>query len=477
MRTKPSFILSATFIVLLVACSPGNPSITVSPSKAAPTITSAPAIPTQTDTQAPPTASPTTTPTPEPSLVPTTTNVPPTATLVSGAGQPLRIAYTRGGDVYFWTEGQGSVALTDTHDVVALKVSDDGTLVAFQRQDTVDYYFMELWVVNTAGLPDPRLLVSHTDLMEITPPDPESYIKGAGLLNFTWRPNTHEVAYSTYVLLVGVGSSLNHDLRLVDADTQERTTLLDTGQGGIYYYSPDGNQIALSNPESISLINADGSNRRPQVLTYPSVITYSEYEYHPHPTWSADSRFLLVAIPPHDPLAEPFPPTALWRIPGSGSPADLLRNIEAIPFTWPNNCFSPDARLIAYVKTIGAREENQRELRIGALDGSSEATYDQGESLEFIGWSPDSQHFFYAIHHDPGKGVYLGDTNGQPILFSNDPDTFTEIQWVDGSRFAYLENNGTEWELKISSVDSKDLSLVDVLPDSSSVLEVVRVGE
>ncbi len=392
-------------------------------------------------------------------------------------GQALQIAYTKNGDINLWTEGTGPARLTNFHDVVALKVSGDGTLIAFQRQDPIDYYFMELWVVNTAGTPDPRLLVSHADLMEILPPDPAHYIHGAGINAFTWQPQTHEVAYGTVVLPEGAGYSPRHDIRLVNADTLAKTTLFDAGQGGLFYYSPDGSHIALSNPGSISLVNSDGSDLHPQVLIFPRVITYSEYEYHAHPTWTKNSQFLLVAIPPHDPLAQPRQPTGLWRIPASGAPAELLRYIPAISFAWPNNGFSPDSRQVAYVEEIGQPQENRRELRIGTLDGSNETAYAQGESLEFMGWLPDSRHFSYVVHAGDNKGVFIGDTNGQPVELNRDPEAITGIQWIDGSRFAYLESNEAGWKLKISDVDGNTLGLVDTITDSSPVFEVVQAGE
>jgi len=271
-------------ILFLVACVPESTLTPAIEQTRTDTGVPATAIPVETNTQAPPpTALPTASSTPQPAPSATNPAILPTPTPVPELDHAITIAYTRDGAVYLWTEGEGSVALTDSQDVVDLRLSDDGKLIMYQRQDPVDYACQELWVVNTHGTPDPRLLVSQSDLQEITPPNPDLWILGAGLLNFTWVPYSHEVAYSTYVLIEGVGSALNHDLRLVDADTLEKSTLFENGQGGIFYYSTDGSQIALSNPESISLVNADGTNMRPDVLTYPSMITYSEYEYHPHP--------------------------------------------------------------------------------------------------------------------------------------------------------------------------------------------------
>jgi hypothetical protein len=292
------------------------------------------------------------------------------------------------------------------------------------------------------------------------------------LLDFSWRPTTHTIAYSTYVLLEGPGSALNHDLRIVDVDTLEKTTLFDKGEGGIFYYSPDGSLIALSNPENISLVNADGSNLQPDVLTFPKIITYSEYEYHPHPIWASDSNSMRVTIPPHDPLGDPPQLTGLWSIPVDGTPAVQLGSIDAIGFAWPNNAFAPDLEHIIYVKQVEEASTYHRELHYANFDSTNDEIYDNDQSMEFVGWSPDSLHFIYAINRDVRKGLYLGGIDEQPVLIYAEPDEVLDIQWIDGERFAYLVNTGGHWELRISDLNGETRMLIDTIPDSSTVFDV-----
>ena len=105
----------------------------------------------------------------------------------------------------------------------------------------------------------------------------------------------------------------------MDAESGEISLLLKAGEGGNFYYSPDGQQIALVTPEDISLINANLSNRRGSVLEYIPVITYSEYLYYAEPAWSPDSSHLLVDIPPEDPMKQPPDSHSIFRIPADGS--------------------------------------------------------------------------------------------------------------------------------------------------------------
>jgi hypothetical protein len=394
----------------------------------------------------------------------------PTVTNMHDAAQ--QIAYIKGGDVYLWTGGIGSIGLTATHDAVDLQISGDGSLIAFKRQDPNDHTSQEIWMVNTSGSPKPTVLVSKADLYTLKATDPNAGLLGYGVLDFTWRPHSHDLAYNTQLLNEGPGFGPNYDLRLVSAETLAKTTLFDTGQGGIFYYSPDGNQIALSNPDSISLVNADGENLRKNVLTFPIVITYSEYYYTPHPIWAIDSTSLRVAIPPEDPLAKPLPPTGLWSIPVDGSTAILLSNVQAMPFAWPDNAFAPGLATVIYIKPVGDQTDNQRELHIASPDGTKDVVYDQGESLEFMSWSPDSKHFIYQVNGGANEGIYTGGFDEKARLLYPDPRSVRDLQWLDDAQFAYLKLNGKLWELRTNSLNGDNSTLIDTLPDSSPTFDV-----
>jgi len=56
----------------------------------------------------------------------------------------LRIIYLRGGNLWSWTEADGNAQLTNTGDMSAINVSEDGHLLAFMR-------FQEVWTVRMDG--------------------------------------------------------------------------------------------------------------------------------------------------------------------------------------------------------------------------------------------------------------------------------------------------------------------------------------
>ena len=382
------------------------------------------------------------------------------------APRALQVAYIKNGNVYIWTEGESSVGLTGTGDAVEVSISDDGQVIAYVRRNPTNDFAFEIWAVNTSGPTNARTLVNHAEFESLKAASTFPDARGLRPDVFEFQPGTHQLAYSTVPLFEGPGYAPGEDLRLINTDSLEKITVFDFGQGGLFYFSPDGAQVALSTPDHISLANADGSNLRSNVLTFPLVGTYSEYQYHPRPYWSADSSYLRVAIPPEDTLAQPTPPTALWHIPTDGSPATQLGSIPAIPFAWPDTAFSPNLDKVGYAKSIGEPTENRRELHIANADGSGDILFATGEGVEFWHWTPDGTRFMFAIHGGADRGAYVGELAGGPSLIASIPTTLNQMRWVDPSRFLYFQPNGNVWELRISHTGGTNHAFIDTISDS-----------
>jgi len=398
-----------------------------------------------------------------PATLPATeTAVPPTLI----APRALQVAYIKNGNVYIWTEGESSVGLTSTGDAMDVSISDDGQAITYIRQNPTDEFDYELWAVNTSGPANARQLVSHTELETLKAASPFPDARSLRPDFFEFQPGTHQLAYNTFAMYEGPVYAPGEDLRLVDTDTLEKDIVFDFNGGGRFYFSPNGTQVALSNPAQIGLANADGSNLRANLLTFPLVGTYSEYQYHPRPHWSADSSYLRVAIPPEDTLAQPTPPTTLWHIPTDGSSPTQLGSIPAIPFAWPDTAFSPDLDKVGYAKSIGQPDQNQRELHIANADGSGDSVIATGEGAEFWHWTPDSTRYMYVINGGAEQGAYLGQLSGESTLIASIPSTLNQMRWVDSSRFLYFQPNGNMWELRISDVDGQNHAFIDTIPDS-----------
>jgi Tol biopolymer transport system component len=349
--------------------------------------------------------------------------------------------------VWLWEEGGVARQLSTMGGVIrSVSLSDDGQVVAYVREVEWNAEY-ELWAVNSDGS-DERLLVGAAELNALpTAPD----VAAVEPHQLAWVPGTHTLAYNTHGLFNAPGVHVNGDLHLVDVDTLARTVLFTREQAdeGVYppdgseiVYAPDGSQIALVTPSSISLINADGSNRRGDVLTYTKV-GLGESAYYPEPVWSPDSRRLAVAIPSTGPYDGPPGPTALWELPADGSLPTQLGSVIT-PGALQSPVFSPDLSKIAYLSA------SMNELHISNADGSGDVAYDTAES--FAGWAPDGERFVYV-----SGGAKLGQLGGDPEALADveiqDPFS-TPVMWVDAERFLYLSPADTGWAVQIVSPGS-----------------------
>jgi hypothetical protein len=380
---------------------------------------------------------------------PTPTQVvePPPATQVPASSEFLRVAYVKDGNLWLWTEADGPQPLTSSGNVIEAFLSDDGMLAAFTCQ--VDDFHSEIWVVRTDGT-DERLLVSTADIEAMLinrSPD----ASGVAPHQIAWIPGTHALAFNTRQSFM-VGFLLNDDLRLVNAASGEQVTLLPTGQGGMFNFSPDGSQIAITTPTQLFLVDADGSNRRDNFLTYEEVITSSEFRFYAEPVWSQDMSSLLVAIPPRDPLAARDQTTTIWRVPADGSPPVQLGGVPAT-FFGGGVAFSPDLSKLIYQREVGQPQENLRELHVADSDLSEDRVLFTMPLLQFHGWAGDSQRFFFSS--GPENEMQLGSLEGVIRPLMPEPGSFFNLKAVDADRFLYMKDDQGTWELGLADMQGQ----------------------
>ncbi|MBN1536845.1 MAG: hypothetical protein JW908_08950 [Anaerolineales bacterium] len=359
----------------------------------------------------------------------------------------LSVAYVKDGNVWLWQKGGAALPLTSSGNVSRLILSTDGKVVAFER--TIDDQHSELWSVNSDGSGEHQL-ISVDEFNNFDRDKWLEYSKSLVPYHFDFIPNTHILAYNTRQTFEGPGLVIFDDLRLVNTDTHEKMTLLPSGQGGEFVYSPDGQEIAISTSTKISLVHTDGTNRR-EVLNYTMIATYSEYSYYAAPIWAADSSSLRVAIPPADPLGDPRQPTTLWSIPVDGNPATQIGSIMAAPFSGVENAFSPDFSKIMYTSEITNSDQNLSDLHLADSNSANDITLLSNQYVAFNNWAPDSQHFM-IIAGEPSS-VQLGDfqANFQPLTL--DSDVVANVLWVDANRIIYAKGVNETWELRLGVLD------------------------
>ncbi len=425
-----ALLVSATACSLGSVLSPTEPTGDEIATRAAATMAAQGAL-----TSLPPTAAPTTSP---------ATAAPPTVVPIVH-----RIAYIDSGDVWQITAGDPPQQISSSGDAVEVKISDDGQRVVFLRYQS-DANTYQVWAVNADGVGE-GVLLDQAALDALHPLGGALHIIPHQL---EFLPDSHHMLMNTQGTFEGPGQALYEDLLRLDADTGAVTELLPPEQGGTFSISPDGTQVALVQPTSVSLANSDGTNRRADLVTFESIITYSEFLYHPPAVWAPDSSAVGIVIPSHDPLAEETSGT-VWRIPVDGTAAASLATIGGeFYFTQMGeggfgSLISPDLSTLAFRRETSP---NVYDFYLANADGSSETLYDSGD-VRWKGWSPDSIHFVYV------KGtndLYLGRIGMPPLMLG----TGTDLRWITPTRYLYLSGSYGAWTLVRGELGAGDTPLV-----------------
>lgn len=411
--TLPVDVLqTAVAATLTASASVSNPGVTASAPTPAGPATEAPAAPTAAPTLAPPTA--------------------------------VCFVAIADGSTVLCQNGPDQIQVADTSSVGTVgrvAVSPDGGLVAYtvaQIDGTA-----QLWAVNADGS-NARKLVGKEQL----PTSDPTFVSWPRLIQ--WQAGTHTLFFDTgWTPIGGIGGPgeyINADLWKVDADTGDLTQLLTPGSGGLFSVSPNGQWVAVSRPEDISLISADGSTVKSGVLTFPAVITYSEYAYKPQVTWSADGAFFVAPIPSHDPMAADAS-TTLYRVTVDGAVQQM--NTIAGGFLFDNSVKpSPDGQWVAYIRTTFDGTNNHALLQVAKTDGSLDNGGEVPTGANVYGWSPDSVWFAYSI---PDDGVYVAGFNGAGQPFAQEQVT-RDFVWTDAMSAVFSGQLNGHWGVRTAQI-------------------------
>ena len=373
---------------------------------------------------------------------------------------PLRVAFAKEGDVWLWAAGGEPRPLTQTGDVgeASVRISDDGALVAFTRG-------RELWAIDADGTGG-RRLVGEAGFGAMAPLDP-----GVSLYLYDWVPGTHTMAFNTRLDKPFVLDPID-DLHLVDGDTMEHTMLLAPGQGGHFYPSPDGSQIAIVRSGTIDLLDIDGGNRRPGVLTYTPSKAYAGVRYYAEAVWAADSSALGVTIAPPDPDARPVQYTTVWHVAVDGRPGRLVANISTVPEGRVH--FSPDLAYVAYLQQPeGDSTSELANLMITEVTSDKTVLYAAGV-WRFSGWAPGTQTFAFLSVAQPGSEtirMQVGWLDRSPLQVESHAGTMSlVVRWIDAARYLVLGKRMADehWVLTLGGAGDSEtvLAVIPELPGS-----------
>jgi dipeptidyl aminopeptidase/acylaminoacyl peptidase len=383
-----------------------------------------------------------------PNFIPTVTSLPATATPAltesQDAAGALVVAFVKDGNIHLWEEvTQQSRTLIRAGDVISVTMSDDGQVIAFQRRALVEQpelmEYVSLWAIDSNGQ-DPRELVSAESLRQRLQPAASD---SASFAQISWIPGTHRLVYSgSKHYLPGQGFTQSTDIYLVDADTGSDIVLApavmpDTAYLNAWHFviSPDGGQIALISGTALNFINADGSNWRQAVLTYPQVGA-GDAVLLPNGVWTQNSRAFIFTGPMPSESIHLLNYT-IWLVPVDGSPAQSLGTLTDSHSS--SVTFSPDGKQMAFLIN---QPPNYRIIPLAVEVGPLAL--------------PDSLELFYAnLHWSPGGAAFVlrdrdlfqlcpgatqaSEVCGEPIDLGK-PDIISSIQWVGRNRFLFTSH-------------------------------------
>ncbi len=375
----------------------------------------------------------------------------------------LTVVYSETGDLWVSIGYNAPQQITSGHFDSYPLLSPDGSKILFRRDaglSPANLYRFELWVIGIDGS-DESLLLGVDDLpgeMGYAMGEMEETMLDRLPQQIAWLDDNRTIAFNT-LLETGYGILGFYDLWLADSQTGEIVRLLDDGLGGSFSYSPDGNRILVSDPGSVSMVNADGSGRR-VLVSYPFVNTASEYAYNPQPVWAPDGSHGLVAIASEEPFfADPY--LTLWRLPLNGDAQELC-TVPGINLF--NTMYD---RLWNSTRTDFAYLDDLFNLHIATLNGESLQVYENGD--HFFGFSADDRCWAYR----QGGEVMLDGIDLAPApleIPEGDNSDWFEFKWVNAEDYVVLSGNYYEGMTLWTGRVGGDLRVIDALVNSYDAL-------
>lgn len=385
---------------------------------------------------------------------------------VSSGAPTVVVAFIKDGNIHLWDEGTNQIqTVVSSGDVIAVTMSDDGQVIAFLRRSGVQsteiegYEQSALWAVDQNG-GNPRELISAESLRQRLNAGPRD---STNIPQMEWIPGTHRLLFSGWKYIVqaeGESHAVPEGLYLVDTDTLTDTQLIPAGTYLRFLPSPDGQQIALMSPTGLSLINADGSNSQPDILTYPEAGLSAPL--FPVGVWAEDSRaFVFTGSLERDPTFNIN--FNIWRVPVDGSTPEVLATVTGSD---PGSVtFSPDGQRAAFMQTTDEQPPTIARWVITPLAANVGplAIPDHLDLSRFAGlqWSPAGDVFTGNLQKLCPDATQDSEICDARIHLDGN---IAAIHWIDGNRLLFLTRGPSVLFLgKMDFADNRDGTTIPIV--------------
>jgi hypothetical protein len=358
------------------------------------------------------------------------------------AGTEILVAFVKDGNLLIWDEAAGQAhSIFDAGDAIGVSVSEDGQVLAFLRRSVVQLAEVPwtswreqsaLWAIDRDG-GNLRELVSADGLRGLMN---VAETESTNIPQMEWIPGAHRLLFSALRYIVqaeGESHAYPQGLFQVDVDSLSQSVLM-PADGPLHFMpSPDGRQIALMSPTGLGFINADGSNLRADVLSFPEAGLTGPLL--PSGAWTQDSRaIVMVGSFVLDPMFNIG--FTLWRVPGEGDAPEALATIQRSD---PRSvAFSPDGAQAAYAQYSEQESSGLAEWTILSLPaGTGPLAIPRHQDLSFGGvhWSPDGRAFDSAMKELCPDAKSAAEICASPLSFDG---LAGAVHWLDATRFLVL---------------------------------------
>jgi len=425
---KPAFRIIATLVILACFGAAIFGGARIMAANTPPTATLQPSL----TFEILPTKTPQNTWTPLPSVTPR-----PTLTPIPNQGS-LRVALLQVNEISLWRAGASSPVTNGAN--LPMLLSAGGDLVIFNRVG-------DLWSVGTEDKKETLLMDvdAVNKLQPVDGPDPRVP------LHLGWLPPSGVLLFSTgFNPVEGGAVRPSEDLNKIDLATGKVTRLLQDGEGGIFYPSPDGNLIALSSPDSVSLVETSGETFR-EIFVFDPILTPDLSPYYPGLVWTEDSSAVLLILPPRDAASDTVATTSIWRLPVDGSEPQRLAEVNT---NGGPVMISPDQTRVLYQLNIDP-ESGAGELHATLIDGSEDTILRTATPAFLLGWMLNSRDYTFRSVSDNSILIGSLDQDGAAPLSTSllryDPAFVPE--WVKPDEFLLQTADGVYLGYAGSSAD------------------------
>ncbi|MEI8132898.1 MAG: hypothetical protein WCG34_10725, partial [Leptolinea sp.] len=176
--------------------------------------------------------------------------------------------------------------------------------------------------------------------------------------------------------------------------------------------------------------------------------------------WSPDGGQLAVFIPAADSLAEPRQPASIWMMKVAGG--NPILQAQVVPHFIGPVSVSPDLSKMFYVKEIGAKEENKREIRTALISGQNDRYVFSGGTPIIWNWNPNSEVFAYQT--DNAAPITVSEMNGS-VGDLKDTEGLDWFSWVDAQSYLFTRTNAGTQEILFGKWGEGSFSIA-ALPES-----------